>query len=212
MNKKRIVTILIVIATIALAGVAVFTAIRLYQLRQEPVAPTAPTSKPKAVAAPIGCTALTFTLTTPEGPSCYETCTETPDNCPSGLECQTIGGELLCVDPDCPEEEDCTCSEVVTYACDSACTTDAQCQEADENYVCYATTNTCRHQDFPEEEDCTESTTPTESPTATATPTSSPASSPTTEPELPDAGISYPTIISGAAGILLILLSLVLAL
>jgi hypothetical protein len=208
MNKKRIVTILIVIATIALAGVAVFTAIRLYQLRQVPVAPTAPTSEPEAAAAPVSCTALTFTLTTPEGPSCYETCTETPDNCPSGLECQTIDGELLCVDPDCPEKEDCVCNEITTYACDSACTTDAQCQEADENYVCYATTNTCRHQDFLDEEDCTETITPTESPTATATPTGSPA----TEPELPDAGVSYPTIIGGAAGILLILLSLVLAL
>jgi len=211
MNKKRIVTILIVIATIALAGVAVFTAIRLYQLRQEPVAPTAPTSEPEA-AAPVSCTALTFTLTTPEGPSCYETCTETPDDCPSGLECQTIDSELLCVDPDCPEEEDCACSEIATYACDSACTTDAQCQEADENYVCYATTNTCRHQDFLDEEDCTETITPTESPTATATATATPTGSPTTEPELPDAGVSYPTIIGGAAGILLILLSLILAL
>ncbi|MBU0572599.1 hypothetical protein KKH23_03975 [Patescibacteria group bacterium] len=203
MNKKRIVTILIVIATIALAGIAVFTAIRLYQLRQEPVAPTAPTSKPKA-AAPESCTALTFTLTIPEGPICYEACTDTPDNCSSGLECQDVGGELLCVNPDCPEEETCACGEVVTYACDSACTTDAQCQDVDENYICYATTDTCRHQDFPEEEDCTE--------TATESPTATPTGSPTAEPELPDAGVSYPTIIGGAAGILLILISLALAL
>jgi hypothetical protein len=150
--------------------------------------------------------------TCPEIPSCYETCTETPDSCPSGLECQTVDSELICVDPDCPEEEDCTCSEIVTYACDSVCTTDAQCQEADENYVCYATTNTCRHQDFLEEEDCTETITPTDSPTATPTSTATATSSSTTEPELPDAGVSYPTIIGGAAGILLILISLILAL
>ena len=213
MKKKKITTILIVIATIALAGVAVFTAIRLYQLRQEPVAPTAPTSQP-AAAAPVSCNALAFTLTTSEEPACYEACTETPDNCPSGLVCQTIGDELLCVNPDFPYKEDCI--DIPTYDCDSACTTDAQCQGVDENYICYATTNTCRHQDFPEEEDCTEgaTATPTATPTstATATATATATSSSTAEPELPDAGVAYPTIIGGAAGILLILISLALAL
>jgi cytoskeletal protein RodZ len=140
MNKKRIVTILIVIATIALAGVAVFTAIRLYQLRQESVAPTAPTSEPEA-AAPVGCTALTFTLTTP---SPTGSPTATPTESPTPSESPTA--------------------------------------------------------------------TPTESPTATPTATATATSSPITEPELPDAGVSYPTIIGGAAGILLILISLALAL
>src|SRR5579864_6816257 len=46
--KKNIVTLIIVIATIILAGIAIFTAIRLYQLRQQPVAPNAPSSKPAA--------------------------------------------------------------------------------------------------------------------------------------------------------------------
>ncbi len=123
MKKKRIVTILIVIATLALAGVAVFTAIRLYQLRQEPVAPTAPTSQPQAATTAESCTALAFTLTTP---------TDSPTATPSGS--------------------------------------------------------------------------PTATPTTTATATA------TAEPALPDAGVSYPTIVGGAAGILLILLSLVLAL
>lgn len=59
--KNKIVTVLILLATLVLAGVAIFTAIRLYQLRQQAVAPTAPTSKPEA-AAPNACTALTFTL------------------------------------------------------------------------------------------------------------------------------------------------------
>ena len=136
MKKKRIVTILIVIATIVLAGVAVFTAIRLYQLRQESVSPAAPTSEPEA-AAPVSCTALTFTLTTPSP-------TGSPTPTPSGSPTATPS----------------------------------------------------------------ESPTPTSTATATATATSSS----TAEPELPDAGVSYPTIIGGAAGILLILLSLILAL
>src|SRR3989304_2259709 len=62
--KNKIVTILVLVATLVLAGIAIFTAIRLYQLRQQPVAPTAPTSEPKA-ATPNACTALTFTLSTP---------------------------------------------------------------------------------------------------------------------------------------------------
>ena len=51
-SKKpgNIKTIAIVIATIILAGVAIFTAVRLYQLRQEAVAPTAPESEPEALA------------------------------------------------------------------------------------------------------------------------------------------------------------------
>ena len=70
--KNRIVTILILLATLVLAGVAIFTAVRLYQLRQRAVAPTAPESVPEA-APPKACTALTFTLTT-----------ETPTPTPTG--------------------------------------------------------------------------------------------------------------------------------
>lgn len=46
--KSRIVTFLIVGATLVLAGIAVFTAIRLYTLKDQPVAPTAPESEPEA--------------------------------------------------------------------------------------------------------------------------------------------------------------------
>lgn len=74
--KNRIVTILILLATLVLAGVAIFTAVRLYQLRQRAVAPTAPESVPEA-APPQACTALTFTLTT-ETPTPTVTGTATP--------------------------------------------------------------------------------------------------------------------------------------
>src|SRR3972149_5719509 len=74
--KNKIVTVLILVATLVLAGIAIFTAIRLYQLRQQPVAPTAPTSEPKA-APPASCTQLTFTLTG-ESPS------QTPPPSPHG--------------------------------------------------------------------------------------------------------------------------------
>jgi len=50
--KSKFGTILILIATVTLAGIAIFTAFRLYKLRQESVAPNAPTSQPGATCVP----------------------------------------------------------------------------------------------------------------------------------------------------------------
>ena len=85
--KNKIATIGIIIATLILAGVAVFTAVRLYQLRQQAVAPTAPTSKPKAQEVPIACTLLTFTLGATPTPSPTPTGnpTSTPTATPTGI-------------------------------------------------------------------------------------------------------------------------------
>jgi hypothetical protein len=46
--KGKVATVIILLATFILAGVAIFTAIRLYQLRQVAVAPNVPESKPQA--------------------------------------------------------------------------------------------------------------------------------------------------------------------
>ena len=56
--KGKIVTGLIVIATVILAGVAIFTALRLYQLRRESISPTSPESQPQA----WDCSKYTFAL------------------------------------------------------------------------------------------------------------------------------------------------------
>jgi cytoskeletal protein RodZ len=79
--NNKIVTVVILLATLVLAGIAIFTAIRLYQLRQQAVAPTAPESKPQA-AAPVSCQALTFTLETPT-PTPSGTPTVTPTGTPT---------------------------------------------------------------------------------------------------------------------------------
>lgn len=81
-GKGKIGTIAVLILTLVLAGIAVFTAIRLFKLRQEAVAPSAPTSKPKAqeTAAPATCAALAFNLTTSTDtptPTTTETATPT---------------------------------------------------------------------------------------------------------------------------------------
>ena len=143
MQKKKIVTVLIVIATVVLAGIAVFTAYRLYELRQESVAPTAPESKPEAVAPQTtSCTQLAFVLGTSE-PSASPS--DSPTASPS----------------DSP---------------------------------------TASPSDSP-------TTTPTTPPAGTSTPA---AGTGTAAPSLPEAGVSYPTLVSAGLGILIILGSLVL--
>lgn len=82
--KKRVITIIIVIATVILAGVAVYTAVRLYQLRQEAVAPTAPSSKPAAAEPKTNiCTQLTFTLTVSPPPTASATPTPSASATPT---------------------------------------------------------------------------------------------------------------------------------
>ena len=140
MNKKKIATIAVVISTIVLAGIAVFTAIRLYQLRQESVSPAAPESEPAAAEPQItSCNTLAFTISTPTStPSDSPTPTSTPTDTPTAA--------------------------------------------------------------------------PTDTPTTppTTPPTVPPGGTVTPEPALPQAGISFPTMLSGGLGILIILGSLVL--
>ncbi|MCK4588314.1 hypothetical protein KAT60_00670 [Candidatus Woesebacteria bacterium] len=150
MNKKKIVTVLIVIATVILAGVAVFTAIRLYQLRQEAVAPTAPTESEAAAPVIEACTQLAFTI--------GEEPTPTPTPTPTGTVTPTPTGTVTPTPTSTPGPT------------------------------------------------ATPTSAPTETPIAQATPT------PTEAAELPEAGISYPTIIGTGVGILLIIASLLLAL
>lgn len=70
--KGKFATVLILVITLILAGIAVFTALRLYQLRQTSVSPIAPSSKPKAqetTPAPAACS-LSFTIAPPTFPTC----------------------------------------------------------------------------------------------------------------------------------------------
>lgn len=65
--KGKFGTVIILLFTVILAGVAIFTALRLYQLRQQPVAPNVPSSVPRAHEAtspPAGACTLSFTLLT----------------------------------------------------------------------------------------------------------------------------------------------------
>lgn len=83
--KNKVATVLIVVATVILAGIAIFTAVRLYQLRTKPVAPTAPESRPEAggpTPTPEACRELAFNIHIPS-PTPQATTTPTPTSEPS---------------------------------------------------------------------------------------------------------------------------------
>ena len=93
--KNKVVTALIIIGTVILAGVAIFTALRLYQLRTRPVAPTAPESTPAASEEPQpeACQQLAFTLTVPSitpTPTIPVTTTPQPSLTPTSVPSPTL--------------------------------------------------------------------------------------------------------------------------
>jgi len=102
-SKKILKTIAIVLSSLVLVGLTVFLGYKIYQTRRENIAPTRPEAISEA------CT-LEFSISPPL-PECYETCDPLNSLCPEGLDCQDIDGSDVCVNPDCPLEEDCLCPE-----------------------------------------------------------------------------------------------------
>ena len=223
--KSKLVTSLIVISTVILAGVAIFTALRLYQLRTRPVAPTAPESQPAAESGWPECVI--------GNPS------HNVQGCRQRAEqYKGVSGPSSTSDSDWlswaqsapnPLSRDTSCG-LAPSACESQ---KVSCQSLAFTLSTPSSTPTVTP---------TATITPTASPTITPTvtdtitPTQPPGSSPTSTPTqgntstpttgsqtstlsptpggaaLPDAGISTPTIIAGFAGLLLILFALILAL
>lgn len=180
--KGKIATVGIIIATLVLAGVAVFTAVRLYQLRKEAVAPTAPTSKPKAQETPTACQSLTFILGT-------ITPTPTASNTP------TPTGS----DTSTPTPTSTTNPSGTPNTCNGTCGSNDNCSS---NLFCYG--GYCRNSSCPSETDCSCPSTTTSTPRLT-TPTPTDAS-------LPDAGTSLPTIFGIGLGTILLIGAILLAL
>lgn len=79
--KNKFATFIVVTATFILAGVAIFTAIRLYQLRNESISPTAPVSRP-AANTQKSCEGLSFVITT-QTPTVTTTISVTPSLSPT---------------------------------------------------------------------------------------------------------------------------------
>lgn len=180
--KKNWVTVLIVLATLVLAGIAIFTALRLYQLRQQPVAPTAPSSKPAAAGPSTQCT-TSFTLGVVPSGTASPSPTGTATASPSGTASPSPTG-----------------TPTPPLSCGDACSSNADCTN---NMVC--SNGLCRNPSCLSATNCICAT-------ATPTPTATPSGTATAAPSLPESGTSYPAIIGVVAGILLLVGAFVLAL
>jgi cytoskeletal protein RodZ len=167
--KGKLVTGVVIIATVILAGVAIFTAMRLYSLRKEGVAPTAPESKPAASQITetqeetATCELLTFNINKPTlSPTDEPVSTPTPGPTNSPTPTDPPRGGTSPTPTDTPSEP-----------------------------------------------------TPTSAPQNTPTPTTAyiAAVSPTPAgATLPNAGLSFPSVITFLGGILVIFIALILAL
>jgi hypothetical protein len=188
--KGKLGTVIILTFTVILAGVAIFTALRLYQLRQQPVAPNVPSSIPMAQeVAPETC-ALTFTISsgsptpTPTGTP-IETPTPTPTTTPDGSPTPTPAA--------------------TPNSCNGTCGSNYNCGSG-----LFCSSGFCRNPSCPTETDCVCGTaTPTATPVRTGTVASTPIP---TAPTLPESGTGWPTILGMGMGILIIAGSLLLAL
>jgi hypothetical protein len=184
LKSNKIVTILVVSATVILAVVAVFTAIRLYQLRLESVAPNAPESEPAAgnytptpTAVNVSCKNLAFSITTN---TLTPTKTGTPTPTKTGTPTPTIS-----TTPTITSTPTSTPTGTITITSTGTPT---------------PTTITSTPTDGP-------SSTPTNGPSSTPTNTTA---SPT-QSTLPNAGVSAPTMLVAALGLFILIFAFALA-
>jgi hypothetical protein len=229
--RKNTVTLLIVLATIILAGVAIFTAIRLYQTRQGTVTPNLPSSQP-AAAINTACQTLSFTISTPTPsptptitpsptpvPQCGSSCT-TPSDCPIGMTCSSG----LCRRTSCTSAVNCICatatpspsptptitpSPTPVPQCGSSCTTNANCISG---MSCSG--GICRNTSCTSSANCI-CATATPTPTPTPSPTPSPIAvvpTPSPIPSLPTSGDTTPTILGISAGLIMLVVGAIIIL
>ena len=155
-----------------------------------------PTSKPMPTPTPL--------------PGCYHECSSDND-CEGTLRCQSVSGVKRCVNLTCPGEPDCICNKNCWEICgqDRECPENLRCRSIDGTYRCV--NQTCER-----EQDC-DCVVPTSTPTSRlvvviGSPTPQPTGPTPTPIELPPAGISLPTLGAIAGGIILTIVSLLLAL
>jgi len=250
-QKKTFTLIGLSTLVLVIVGISLLTVFKLRQIGTQPVAPTAPTSKPAAAEGVPAACRLSFTvapLECNEGP-----CTE-DSQCGEGMICDEDSG--TCRNPDNPTSETCSppeyacntactgttdtgcaqvnpdysCQEVatdefrcrltdnpdsstcqpesgpVTYACNSGCTDNSQCQSVNTNYTCANTPDGQRCRLTSNTSSSTCQSAPGGTPTPTPSPTPPTSASPSGTPVLPTAGFTLPTFgILGAGGGLLIL-------
>ena len=170
--KNKLVTSLIVVATVILAAVAVFTALRLYQLRSESISPTGP-EEPRA----WDCSNYTFNVKD----SGEVTVSNNSSRSESPQQAKVYINEQLVATfdvPALPEGQSATLGQVSvpggTFNWRVAGTVD--CLSAGSGQASKACTSLAFNFTEPS---ATPTNTPTPTPTATPTPTGSPTNTPT---------------------------------
>lgn len=221
-KKKTVILIVVSLVTVLLGVIAVVTALRLRNIGTEPVAPTAPSSKPQAVEpeSPDACT-VSFTITQS---ACDGWCNSDSD-CGTGF-CyvEGEGGVVpepgtpgVCRNEACPTEKTCECPASPTptpeptptptplASCNQTCDENADCSSG---LTCDLPTNTCRNTACTGETDCVCPTAAPPTPTPQATSAATPVPE-VPEQELPQAGVTAPTIVLLSVGLLLLLTGMV---
>ena len=214
--KQHSWTIGILLLT-AVLGVTVFLTVMKLNTT-EPVAPTAPQSKPQAATA--ACTVeFKITVNTPTPTvtppaQCNGECT-TNAQCPSEMVCSSG----RCRNPQCTGEDDCSCpgttvTPTVTptatpvLQCNGDCSSNAQCPAS---MVC--SSGKCRNAQCTGETDCNcpgPTVTPSNTPTPTTPIVQGPTNTPGPRPEVPEAGTFLPTAIIVVGGLAILAIGLLL--
>lgn len=200
--KNKYTTIGIILTTLVLAGVAIFTAIRLYQTRNTAVAPNVPSSKPAAAGAACS---LSFTLavSTPTATAtatstATSTATATATSSATATATSSSTATATSISSSSPTA---TATATVTASpnpqCNNSCTNNSNCPSGLMCYITSGTTGSCRNTQCLTETDCTCAVTTT---------------APTTQPTLPVVGTSWPTVLGTGFGMMVIIGSLLLAL
>lgn len=187
--KKNWVFLTIGLVSLFLGVMAVLTAVRLRE--EQPVAPTAPQSQPRAVdGVPVAACTLTFTITLP---GASPTPTPTPGSSPSPTPTPTPG-----VSPS-PTP---TPTPTPIPQCNESCTSNANCPSS---MICYITagqtSGNCRNPACQTETDCI---------CETAQLVPSPSVTPPTTPTVPVAGTAWPTLFLIIGGMALLVLGFAL--
>jgi hypothetical protein len=213
--KSKFGTILVLIATVILAGIAIFTAVRLYKLRQEAVAPNAPTSKPAAAACVEQCPGSDGILRNCHPPDSDGTSQDSVCNTSFKGRVEFCGTKNYCCNG--------TSWTTTMTACASASpsvnpsSNPVQCEVLSFT-ISMPSTSPSPSPSVSPSPSATASPSVSPSPTSTATSTSTATAIPTStataapQAELPEAGTSLPTIIGLGSGLILILISLIIAL
>lgn len=195
---SKIGTILIIVATVILAGIAIFTAYRLYELRQQSVAPNAPSSNPKAdtISSPTSACNLSFTLSSATAtPTATGSATPTPTGTGTATPTPTGTGSATPTPTGEPN------------SCGGTCGSNINCGNG---LYCY--NGYCRNPSCPSDTDCNcGASTPTPTSTATTTTYSSTTTPTPTEAALPVSGTNWPTFMMAGFGMFIILFAFLLA-